>query len=149
MPGIIVGVDGSANAKPALDWAIGEAAIRRAPLTVITVHEISHSFWSGRPVVLGADEDQLAEARKAATDMTDEALAEHGQAKPTLVTVVACNGFAADELIKASESADLVVVGARGGAQLGGLAAHSPIGSISTKVLHSAKCPVVVVPPKS
>jgi nucleotide-binding universal stress UspA family protein len=37
MSGIIVGVDGSADSHRALEWTMNEAAIRRAPLTVITV----------------------------------------------------------------------------------------------------------------
>lgn len=146
MPGIVVGIDGSANARAALLWAASEAAARRAPLTVLTVHEISRSFWTGRPVVLSADEDQLAAARAAATELADKAVGELGGAKPALVMVQALNGFAADELLAAADGADMLVLGARGGAQASGLAAHSPIGSVSNKVLHRAKCPVVVIP---
>jgi nucleotide-binding universal stress UspA family protein len=146
MPGIVVGVDGSANARSALEWAVGEAVARAAPLTVVTVHEISHSFLTGRPVVLSADEDELAAAKDAATELVNKAVSALGAAKPPSVTVLAVNGSAASELIAAASGADLLVLGARGGAQIGGLAAHSPIGSVSNKVLHQAKCPVVVVP---
>jgi nucleotide-binding universal stress UspA family protein len=146
MPGIVVGIDGSANARSALAWAASEAAARHAPLTVLTVHEISHGFWTGRPVVLSADEDQLAAAKAAATELADKAVSELGEAKPASVTVKAVSGFAADELLAAANGADILVLGARGGAQASGLAAHSPIGSVSNKVLHRAKCPVVVIP---
>lgn len=146
MPGIVVGVDGSANATSALKWAVGEAATRRAPLTVLTVHEISHSFWTGRPIVLSHDEDQLAAAKAAATELVDKAVCELGEARPASVTVLAVNGSAASELIAAADENDVLVLGARGGAQAGGLAAHAPLGSVSNKVLHHAKCPVVVVP---
>jgi nucleotide-binding universal stress UspA family protein len=146
MPGIVVGVDGSANAKSALEWAVGEAATHSAPLTVLTVHEISHSFLTGRPVVLSADEDELAAAKTAVTELVDKAINALGGAKPASVTVQALSGSAAGELIDATHGADLLVLGARGGAQAGGLAAHSPIGSVSNKVLYHAKCPVVVVP---
>jgi nucleotide-binding universal stress UspA family protein len=146
MPGIVVGIDGSANARSALAWAASEAAARHAPLTVVTVHEISHSFWTGRPVVLSADEDQLAAAKAAATELTDKTISELGEAKPAMVTVKAISGFAADELLTAANGADMLVIGAQGGAQVSGMAAHSPIGSVSNKVLHRAKCPVVVIP---
>lgn len=146
MPGIVVGTDGSANARAALTWAVGEAAAHRAPLTVLTVHEISNSFWTGRPVVLPVDEDQLASARAAATELVDKAVSDLGEAKPASVTVLAVNGSAASELIDAANDADLLVLGARGGAQPGGIAAHAPIGSVSSKVLHHATCPVVVIP---
>jgi nucleotide-binding universal stress UspA family protein len=146
MPGIVVGVDGSANARSALHWAVSEAVTRSAPLTVLTVHEISHSLLTGRPVVLAADEDQLAAAKAAVTELVDKAVSALGETKPASVTVEAVNGSAASELIAAASEADLLVLGARGGAEPGGLAAHSPIGSVSNKVLHQAKCPVVVVP---
>ena len=35
MPGIVVGVDGSAHALRALEWAMREAAIRHTELTVL------------------------------------------------------------------------------------------------------------------
>ena len=146
MSGIVVGVDGSANARAALRWAIGEAAVRHAPLTVLTVHEVSHSLWTGRPIVVGADEDQLAAAKDAASELTDKALAELAGAKPASVTVTAVSGSPAAELLDAAKGADMLVVGARGGAQAGGLGAHSPIGSISNKLVHQATCPVVVIP---
>jgi nucleotide-binding universal stress UspA family protein len=45
MSGIVVGIDGSAHSRRALEWAMREAAIRRVPVTVITVHEISVGYW--------------------------------------------------------------------------------------------------------
>lgn len=149
MPGIVVGVDGSANARYALEWAVREAAVKNAPVTVVTVNEVAASFWTGNPMTVPADEDLLETARKEATELTDKALAELGELRPASVTVKGVNGFAADELIDASRDADLLVVGARGGAHFhGGMGHHSPIGSVSNKVLHRAQCPVVVVPAK-
>jgi nucleotide-binding universal stress UspA family protein len=49
MPGIVVGVDGSVNARYALEWAVREAAVKHAPLTVLTVNEVAASFWTGNP----------------------------------------------------------------------------------------------------
>lgn len=133
MSGIVVGIDGSANARSALAWAISEAAAHRAPLTVLTVH----------------DEYRLAAAKAEAAELAEKAAAELGEAKPASITVTAVNGSAADELLAVANGADMLVLGARGGVQTGGLAAHSPIGSVSSKVLHHAKCPVVVVPGSS
>ena len=45
--GIIVGVDGSGHSRRALEWAMQEAAIRRAPLTVLTVHQAIVGFYGG------------------------------------------------------------------------------------------------------
>jgi nucleotide-binding universal stress UspA family protein len=130
MPGIVVGFDGSANAGFALAWAVSEAAARSAPLTVVTVH----------------DDYQLEAVEAEATELTEKAVSGLGEAKPASITVTAIPGSAADELLAAANGADMLVLGARGGPQIGGLAAHSPIGSVSNKVLHRAKCPVVLIP---
>jgi nucleotide-binding universal stress UspA family protein len=146
MPGIIVGVDGSANARLALQWAMREAAIRHQPLTVLTVNEVAASFWTHQPIVLPADEQLLRSAQQAAAELADKTAADLGDSRPAQVTVKAVSGFPAAELIGASREAELVVVGASGGARSGGLAQHMPLGSVSNKVLHHAECPVVVVP---
>ncbi|HET9896333.1 MAG TPA: universal stress protein [Streptosporangiaceae bacterium] len=146
MPGITVGVDGSANARYALQWAIKEAASKHEPLTVLVVNEVAASFWTHQPVTVPADASVLELARQAATDLVDKTLSDLGEPGPASVTVHAINGFAVDELVNASRKADLVVLGARGGAQSGGLAHHAPLGSVCTKMLHHSKCPVVVVP---
>ena len=58
------------------------------------------------------------------------------------VTVRAISGVPAEELIKAGEGADLLVVGSRGSGGFGQLR----LGSVSSQVTHHAPCPVVVVP---
>jgi nucleotide-binding universal stress UspA family protein len=148
MTGIVVGVDGSANSRPALEWGMEEAAVRHAPLTVLTVHQVAASFWTHHPVAVPADEALLESSRQAAAELVAKAADQHCAPQPAAVTVKAVNGFAAAELVEASRNADLIVV-ASGGAQDGGLAQHMPIGSISNKVLHHAKCPVVVVPART
>ena len=32
MPGIVVGIDGSAHSRQALEWAVNEASVRHVPL---------------------------------------------------------------------------------------------------------------------
>ncbi len=49
MPGIIVGVDGSHYSQRALEWAVAEAAIWHAPLTVIAVYQAVAGYW-GRAI---------------------------------------------------------------------------------------------------
>jgi nucleotide-binding universal stress UspA family protein len=56
MPGIVVGVDGSAHSEPALEGAMRKAAIRCAPLTVISVHRASVGYW-GSEVSYPPDHD--------------------------------------------------------------------------------------------
>jgi nucleotide-binding universal stress UspA family protein len=142
MPGIVVGVDGSANAHAALEWAMREAAGHNAALTVLTVHPVAGNYWTGHPMVMPEDAPEVQKARQAAEEVVAKATGQLGDAKPASVTVQAVNGFPAEELIKASRDSDLVVVGARGG---GGFSRLS-VGSVSNQVVHHAHCPVVVVP---
>jgi nucleotide-binding universal stress UspA family protein len=142
MSGIVVGIDGSHNASHALGWAMAEAALRKVDLTVITVHSVPAGYWTRQPVAMPGDEERVAEARAAAEEAVAKAALALGDSQPTSVTVSAFNGFPAEALIEASENCDLLVVGSRGGGGFGSLL----MGSISSQVVHHAKCPVVVVP---
>jgi nucleotide-binding universal stress UspA family protein len=142
MAGIIVGVDGSHDAHQALDWAMREAAAHHAPLTVVAVHEVAASGWTGNPIILPVDQPELEKTRHAAEETVAKSATGLGESHPASVTVHAVNGFAAEELINASRDADLLVVGFRG---TGGFA-RMVLGSVSNKVVHHAHCPVVVVP---
>jgi len=137
MSGIVVGVDGSVHSMKALDWALDEAALRKTSVTVLAVAPAAASIWGITGQFDPAPETQ-ERVRKAAEEIVKEAAARHGQQQVTVHTV---SGVPADEIIKASESADLVVVGARGA---GGFARLS-MGSVSNQVAHHAHCPVVVV----
>jgi nucleotide-binding universal stress UspA family protein len=141
MPGIVVGVDGSGHSQRALDWAMREAAIRHAPLTVVTVHQLVRGYTgTGVPY---ANDIQLAEqAGKQAKQEADEILAELGDARPESVTVQALSGIPAEELLRVAWDADLIVMGSRGA---GGFA-KLLMGSVSAQVAQHARCPVVIVP---
>lgn len=139
MSGIVVGVDGSDNSTSALDWAMSEAALRQTPLTVLAIHSVPAGYWTRAPITMPGDEAVVADVRKRAEAAIEESAARTG-ARPDPVTVVAASGFPAPALIDASKSADLVVVGARGG---GGFSALV-MGSVSSQVVQHAACPVVV-----
>jgi nucleotide-binding universal stress UspA family protein len=142
MPGITVGVDGSANAHAALKWAMREAAAHHAALTVVTVHPVAGNYWTGHPMVGPGDAAAVQTAQQAAEDAVAKVAGQLGDAQPASVAVQAVNGFPAEELVKASRGSDLLVVGARGG---GGFSRLS-VGSVSNQAVHHAECPVVVVP---
>ena len=141
MPGIIVGVDGSDHSEQALEWAVKEAAIRHAPLTVLAVHEVASNHWTGHPVIYPADQPEVEKIRQAAQEATQKVVDQAGEPGPASVTVRAVSGLAASELIDASADADLLVVGSRGG---GGFA-KLILGSVSSKVVHHAHGPVAVI----
>jgi nucleotide-binding universal stress UspA family protein len=141
MSGITVGIDGSHHGRKALDWAMREAALRKLPLTVLTVHPVIRESWTGNPVSDPADAPDVAKARAAAEQAVAAAAKVLGAEQPQ-VTVTAINGFPAKALIEASADSDLVVVGNRGG---GGFPRLS-LGGVASQVVHHAHCPVVVVP---
>lgn len=142
MPGIVVGIDGSEHSRHALEWAAREAAVRHAPLTVITVHQAVAGYWGGA-VAFPGDPDLTKKAQGAAKEETDTVLEKFEEgSRPSSVVVKAVNGLPAEVLLEASEGADMLVVGSRGSGGFKRLL----MGSVSTQVTHHAHCPVVVIP---
>jgi nucleotide-binding universal stress UspA family protein len=139
MSGIVVGVDGSPHSQKALDWALDEAALRKAHLTVLAVAPAAASIWGITGQFSPAQETQ-DKVNQAAKEVVDQAISSHGYQDVSLRTV---SGVPADELVKASQDADLLVVAARGA---GGFA-RLRMGSVSDQVARHAHSPVVVVPP--
>ena len=140
MPGIVVGVDGSAHSRMALERAANEAAAHGAPLTVLTVHQAVRDVY-GAASHYGDDAALTEKAKEAAQAETDQVLAAAGS-QPASVTVTAVHGLPADVLVKASEGADMIVLGRRG---MGGFV-RLLMGSVSSQVAQHALCPVLIVP---
>ena len=143
MPGITVGVDGSGHSQRALEWAMKEAAVRHAPLSVLTVHPAIVGYYGG--VVTGPQDLEFTEKAQAAVkEEVDKVLAGLDGPHPESVTVNAVHGFPVEELINASKEADMVVLGSRG---VGGFT-RLMLGSTAGQVVQHAHCPVVIVPPQ-
>jgi nucleotide-binding universal stress UspA family protein len=141
MSGIIAGIDGSAHSSLVLEWALKEAVLRNAAVTVITVDNVPASPWTGNPTILAGETAELERIRQIAEELTQKVTSQLGGPRPPSVTVRAVAGYPAEELIGASDDADLVVVGSRGA---GGFA-RLLLGSVSSQVVQHAHCPVVVV----
>jgi len=139
MPGIVVGVDGSTGSHPALQWAAQEAGDRNAPLTVVYVHQVAVSFWTGSAIIYSVDKSEQQTERQLVEEAARKVTSQLSS-QPASLTVSVLAGAVARELLDAAKDADLLVVGARGGGGLGSL------GSVASQVVHHAKCPVVVVP---
>jgi nucleotide-binding universal stress UspA family protein len=142
MSGIVVGVDGSHHSTRALEWALQEAALRQAPLTVLSVSPVAASIYGLSAQHYPVDEDERAKVQAATQEMVDKAVSARAGQPPAAVTVRVVSGLPADELIKASAGADMLIVGARGAGGFGRLV----MGSVSSQVTHHALCPVVIVP---
>lgn len=135
---VVVGVDGSASSRRALEWAVDHATAHR--LRVIALHawhlpSTATGFYLPHP-----DPDELA---VGAERFLHEQLAQIDTSG--LVVPVECRAVAAratSALIQASALASLVVVGSRGHGQL----TNTILGSVSDQVSHHTNSPVVVVP---
>ena len=142
---IVVGIDCSEHSAVALRWAAREANLRKASsLVALMAWGYPEQFRGmGRFEPHHGAED----AERAMTEFVDHTIAESGL-QHACVTRRAVDGFATDVLLDAAQSADLLVVGARGhGALLG----HR-LGSVTGHCLEHAPCGVAVVrdpPPRA
>lgn len=140
-PRVVVGVDGSSPAEAPLLWAAREAARRHAPLHI--VHVVPELPPEPTPMVeLYPQRDATrrdavnvlhAAERRVVDALGDQAPRTHGEVR---------EGDPGDELVNAALDADLLVVGTHGGSALAGLL----LGSVATRVVTHAHCPVVAVP---
>mgnify|MGYP001792195113 CR=1 FL=1 len=133
---IVVGVDGSTTSDLALDWAVKEAARRALPLHII------HAFSFGYPMTEAGIGYAINGLRQLADRVRKDAVARARHAGPGLAITwsePACRP--APALVEASETADTVVLGARGMSAARGVF----LGSVSVQVAAHARCPVVIV----
>ena len=132
---IAVGVDGSAGSREALRWAVTEARLRDGHVRALTA-------WQDPPVPAGLERavsdpgrfGQLARRVLIKTLQDVDAEGVH-------VTGEVLQGSATSVLLDASSEADLLVVGATGQGGFTGLL----LGSVSTQIIHHARCPVLII----
>jgi len=133
---IVVGVDGSPTSDLALGWAVEEATRRALPLHII------HAFSDGFPMTDIGIGYAINGLREIADGVRKDAVTSAHRANPELVITwsqPACRP--APALVDASQSADTVVIGARGLSAARGIF----MGSVSVQVAAHARCPVVIV----
>lgn len=140
--GIVVGVDGSPHSFKALRWAFEQASQDAQPLRVLHTWEIPPT-WSMVEVPSYVPEVLIHDYGNAELRKTSEALAGFREEYPDVgVRQEVMKGSPVKALVKASESATMLVVGSRG---LGGFKGLL-LGSVSHAVVHKASCTVAVVP---
>jgi nucleotide-binding universal stress UspA family protein len=132
---VVVGVDESSAARPALIFAAGQAQSRKAPLRVIRAWTPVGGIWEDSPIVTAS---VTPEERRE----FDELVAELSQEYPDLeISGEAVVEHPAAALTDASTAAQLVVVGTRGRGAVRGIL----LGSVSQHLLRHAAVPVAVV----
>jgi nucleotide-binding universal stress UspA family protein len=137
---IVVGVDGSDDARRALRWAVAEAKLRGAVVEAIAA-------WSYPWVVAAPGAvvplEPLADQAADAYARLDEAIRGLGQeAEGVEITPIVSEGGPAAVLRDAAADAQMLVVGSRGVGRFERLL----LGSVSGQLARHAPCTVVVVP---
>lgn len=134
---VVVGVDGSQPSAAALDWAVRYAAGEGRRITV--VHACGYPVATDELQDIVASERGLTSVGRAIVReaVYDVRLADNSVGVESLVTM----GSPANVLVAASDTASVVVLGARGR----GSVASALLGSVSATVTRDAHCPVVVV----
>lgn len=135
---VVVGLDGSARSLPALALAVAEAQARAAELVALRAWQSPTTYYLYDPAVLTS----IGAWPETAKLETAETLAGWAEQHPDLtITRVFEHEHPATALVAQSTSADLLVVGARGG---GGWHGHS-VGSVARAVIGASWCPVLLV----
>ncbi|ARF53345.1 universal stress protein [Streptomyces gilvosporeus] len=133
---IVVGADGSTHSQAALAYAVQEASLRGAQLQAVHAWSYPGPEAAVSAVQAAAEkhrqslEEWLVPLREAHPDV--EVVEELAHEAPALA------------LARASDRADLMVVGSRGRGGFRGLA----LGSVSHALLQFSQCPLAVIRPR-
>ncbi|WP_020576610.1 universal stress protein [Actinopolymorpha alba] len=133
---IVVGVDGSPSSEAAVQWAAEECHRRDARVVLVHVRQpvlgsvmtVEHRRYRALALTdtVGRLWQQVSTLRSKAVD----AVGRVGDGSPS------------DFLIEASQTADLLVIGAEGEGQHRGLL----LGEVAQRCVRDAACPVVIIP---
>jgi nucleotide-binding universal stress UspA family protein len=131
---IVVGVDGSQPSRHALHWAQFMARVFNAAIDAVAVWDISEVMADGWV-------DDWNPEKETAENL-HRTLEEVLGAQPAVrVREDVRRGSAARELVRASQGAQLLIVGSRGHGGFTGLL----LGSVSSASAEHAHCPVLII----
>lgn len=146
---VVVGVDGYAGTRTALEFALQEAARRDAVLDVVSV-AVTPENWpvgigmASSGVAVPAREQVVDAVQREAEQLVTDIVGERGAAAARVdIRLRAVPGPPAATLIEQARGDDLLVVGHRG---RGGFASAT-LGSVSLHCVLHAACPVTVARP--
>lgn len=134
---ILIPTDGSDNAKVAVAKGLELAKTMGAEVTAISVMDAVGLAYAAQGVTTAP----IYQLLKDGADAAVRQVREEGEKLGVPVRTIVKEGGPADEIIKASENYDLVVMGTLGRTGL----SHLLLGSVAEKVVRHASCPVLVV----
>jgi nucleotide-binding universal stress UspA family protein len=139
---ILVAIDGSPNSYRGLEMAIDIAQKYEAKITLIhVVQRPTYWYASEGPILVDDDQEsrELEEAKNLLLKRSEELKQKNVRLETLLV-----EGHPAEEILKASNGCDLIVIGSRGLGRFESLL----LGSVASSVVSHAKKPVLVVRPE-
>ena len=139
-PSILHATDFSAASRAAFRKAVELAKRDRAPLTI--AHVLSpQAVMMGDGYISAETWDALARGQRQAGQKKLASLIARARAAGVRARGVLLEGQPAEQIIRASRRAGLVVIGTHGRTGL----ARFILGSVASRVLAGARCPVVTV----
>jgi nucleotide-binding universal stress UspA family protein len=140
---ILFATDGSPSAAEAQRKAIELAHALGAPLVVVSVAHLALPVTGYGGYGYSDIVSELKNAEHKRVEQLLASVTEAAEAEGVSCSAVAADGFAVDEICKKAgdHDAQLIVVGSHGW----GAARRLFSGSVSTGLVHSAPCPVLVV----
>jgi nucleotide-binding universal stress UspA family protein len=139
--GVVVGVDGSVASEAAVCWAARDAAMRNVPLTLVHMLNAFVPTFPQIPMPSGVavwQEDDGRQALEHAVKIAEDAVKT--DRKIAITSELKCSP-PLPTLVDLSEEAEMVVVGSNGRGAVGRVL----LGSVSSGVVRSARCPVAVI----
>ena len=137
---IIVGFDGSEGAERALDWAADEAERRNRAGQPTTVQALT--AWALDPAEPESVAVRVSDPRRVAKETLAAAVSRVRDRHPTVIAAEVVDGASSDVLVRASDDADLLVLGSHGHTRM----YHVVLGSVAEACIRAATCPVLVIP---
>ena len=128
-----------------LAFAVEEAEVRRLPLSVVVARPTLSARWSGDArLAPPLDTSKAEDMRAVAEEMLLRVEKQRGRPNAASTTIELLNGPPAEIIEEFLKGSDLLVIGSRG---IGGVR-RLLLGSVSSALVQTAPCPVVVVRPE-
>ncbi|BBY35836.1 universal stress protein [Mycolicibacter minnesotensis] len=140
-PGIVVAVDGSAQADAAVAWATQEAIMRQLPITLLHVVTPLETGWPPGPMHEGVPTWQADEATRILTRAREVVESNRGEAGSPEVHAEMAYAQVVSTLIGATKGSWMTVTGSTGLGSIGRLL----LGSVSTSLIHHGYGPIAVI----
>ncbi|MGC9208427.1 MAG: universal stress protein [Nitrososphaeria archaeon] len=135
---IVVGYDGSAHAKAAIEFLKRLKEFNEAEIHIVTVIDLAQLYSYGVEIPQSVFENIKKHSEDELKKVVEEIKSAGGKAVAVLI-----EGSPADAILDYAQKiqADMIVVGSRGLSTFKGLL----LGSVSAKLVRESKIPVLVV----